>query len=740
MSLPASLPDDRDVRPWAGAPAEPALAGLPERLPLALWASGDRVWEWDGSGFLLWRCSGPQRRAQVERLDVAQFLDRAHPQDHEGLRQAWAALQNGPGEELDLNFRGRTVHAPARWWRVRGRALQRGDGGQLLRAIGTLRDVTGPQRARQQLRRLAHAFDSSREALVLTDAHWQLVAANRSARALLDAAVLAPGASLQPWLTARGWPPQLVQRQVRLHGLWQAECPVSGPQGEVPVECSVTAVQPDADDAVVGDGQGPGTREAHGYVLALHDLRERLAAQARLQRQATLDEATGLPNRLAAQWHLEPLLGRSQPRAALLRVLVDGVRHVNASWGPQAAEALVVQVAQRLRQALDDGCWLARWGDDEFLLVLSDDADDTALRSVAQLVLAALARPFDVEGRSLTVSVVLGAVRAPQDGAAFGVLMRKAELALQAARQSTTVPLAFYDRRLDDERQRRLMLGSLLRQDTERNAFTWQFQPKVDAAGRCTGGELLMRWHTEAYGEVPPAEFIALAEELGLIGLMGRHAVHAAAQLAAAGAAAGLSLPVAVNLSPRQLATPGIEAMLLHACRRQGLQPAQLELELTESALAGSIDEVAPVLQRLRQAGFVMALDDFGTGYSSLAHLGTLPMDKVKIDRSFVLGLGRDVRAQRLLEGIVQLCRALGLRTVAEGVETPAQHAALAALGVDEFQGYLFARPLPLARWLDLLAAADGQAPQLPGALAALPASLPAAEGDAPVPRVRVLP
>ena len=223
-----------------------------------------------------------------------------------------------------------------------------------------------------------------------------------------------------------------------------------------------------------------------------------------------------------------------------------------------------------------------------------------------------------------------------------------------------------------------------------------------------------MRWSPAAFGHVSPIAFIPLAEKVGLIQRMGRHAAHAAAQLAAASAALGYPLPVAVNLSPKQLLQPGLDSQLLQACRRHSISPSMLELELTESALVHNMDVVKPMLHRLRGHGFSLALDDFGTGYSSLSYLRHLPFDKIKIDRSFVMDIEREPAAARLLDSIVRLCQVLGMHTVAEGVETPQQLAVLAAMGVNEFQGFHFSRPIPVDDWLELLRGAGGQPPVLP--------------------------
>ncbi|HOB95741.1 MAG TPA: bifunctional diguanylate cyclase/phosphodiesterase [Aquabacterium sp.] len=402
---------------------------------------------------------------------------------------------------------------------------------------------------------------------------------------------------------------------------------------------------------------------------------------------------------------------------------------MNDSYGHDSGDQILLAVGQRMRKSLPEDAFLARWGSDEFLVVLPQGSGDTEVRNSAQIVLAALAGRFDIGPHEVRITPTIGAVLAPQDGDEFSVLMRKADSAMYAGKDRGRNGLVFFDSSLDSDAQRRVRMTSLLRIDTDRNGFRFVAQPKVDASGRPAGAELLMRWTTEAFGSVSPVEFIPLAEKVGLIQLMGRHAAHAAAQLAAASAELGHQLPVAVNLSPKQLLQPGLDGLLLHACRRYNVAPAMLELELTESALVHNMDIVTPMLHRLRSLGFSLALDDFGTGYSSLSYLRHLPFDKVKIDRSFVMDIERDPAATRLLESIVQLCKVLGMRTVAEGVETAQQLATLQAMGVDEYQGYHFARPMPVDEWLALLRGGAGQLPLLPRLPA--PSAAAAATGSA---------
>ena len=544
-------------------------------------------------------------------------------------------------------------------------------------------------------RLMAHAFADNRDALAVVDLAGRVMEVNQALQRLCGGQSLQPGADLQHWLGSLGE----VLDQVPLHGLWRGERLLQQAAGAapVPVEVSITAVD-------AGDGHKP------CFLVALHDLRERRQVEDRLHRLTVTDPVTGLPNRLAAQWHVEQRLAQPDMAAALLGLLfIDfgGFKELNESYGHQAGDKLLADVGARLRGALTDDALLARWAADKFTVVLPVGSGDTEVRSAAQSVLAALAQPFSVASLDINMVATLGAALAPQHGSDFITLVRKAELAVDAGKDSGQ-QFTVFEPALDDVVQRRVRMSSLLRIDSDRNAFHFVAQPKVDAQGHAVGAELLMRWNTEAFGAVSPIEFIPLAEKTGLIQMMGRHAAHAAAQLAAACVAAGHALPVAVNLAAGQLQQPGLDTLLLQACRRHGVSPQMIELELTESALVHNMDVVAPMLHRLRGHGFSLALDDFGTGYSSLSYLRQLPFDKVKIDGSFIRDIGSDPVAARMLASIVLLCEAKALRVVAEGVETIAQVAALQAMGVHEFQGYHFARPMLVADWLALLRRSHG--------------------------------
>jgi diguanylate cyclase (GGDEF)-like protein/PAS domain S-box-containing protein len=651
------------------------------RLNLALWATGEGIWVWDQ----------PAQRVQVTGLSVgglathieggtmADLLARMHTEDTPAVRSALARHDSGEQAQIDVEFR---MHLPSewRWLRIRGRATQRDAEGRALQVTGTIRDVSDQHEAEHLRQLMAHAFASTLDALVVVDTGWAVLQANAAFEALLG--LQGGGVAGQHLQNLLRFVPDLAQPLP-----WRGEALTRHEQGDRALEVSITRIQ-----ATAGGAQQ--------HLVALRDISERRRAEQALERLALFDSLTGLANRAAINQHLAGRVGRvDAPAFSLLFIDLDGFKGVNDSFGHRAGDQLLQQAAERLRSSLPQA-FIGRWGGDEFVIALAGGGGDYLLRESAQLVIATLGQPFMIDGHRLSVTPSIGAVNHPADGTDATLLLRRADAAMYAAKAQGRNCLVIYAATLDDGVERRSRLQSLVRSDAERNAFHFVVQPKVNAAGRSTGAELLMRWTTEEFGAVSPAEFIPIAEQTGMIPLMGRQALHAAARIANEVRALGSDAIVSVNLSPRQLLRPDLERTVLHACQHNHTEPSQIELELTESALVTDIGHVEKLLVRLRRHGFKLSLDDFGTGYSSLSHLRNLPFHKVKIDRSFVMDLEHSAKSRVMLEGVVRLCSNLGLGMVAEGVETEAQFALLRAMGVDEYQGYLFARPQWQTQWI----------------------------------------
>ncbi|MGY0195096.1 putative bifunctional diguanylate cyclase/phosphodiesterase [Leptothrix sp. BB-4] len=657
------------------------------RLQRALWASGEAVWSWSADDQLFRiepYVDEKGARVEVPALNKTELGERVHAEDIETFRLTWRMHASGLRHDLDVAFR---LHLPQglRWVRARGRAVQRDRQNHALLVTGTVKDITEQREAEESLRLMAQAFTSTRDAIAVTDGDWRIQETNQAYSSLcgLSADELAGQVVGDRLPLPAGVEAELLER-----GGWSGPAELRSRQGEaIPVEVNITPLSHFTDSG-------------SGYIVSLTDLREQIRAEARLARMALADALTELPNRSAIEQHLAARLGDASSNFAVIFIDLDGFKEVNDSFGHDVGDQLLRAVARRLTALLPQDALVGRWGGDEFVIVLGPGSGDNEVRAVAQVVLAALNQPVALEGHEVTVTPSIGAALAPRDGADPGTLLRKADAAMYVAKERGRNGLAFYDPELDTDVQRRVRMQSALRTDAERNGFTFVAQPKVDRDGQAVGVELLMRWSTPAFGNVSPVEFIPMAEKTGLIGLMGRHALHAAAQLVKRGQEGGHRFTVAVNLSPKQLLQRGLEQQLMVACQRAGIAPDQIELEITESALVDNMAVVEPLLRRLREIGFTLALDDFGTGYSSLSYLRHLPFNKIKIDRSFVMDIDHDSRAARLLAHMVQLCAALGMSTVAEGVETQAQFEALRELGVQEFQGYHFARPMPVDQWL----------------------------------------
>jgi diguanylate cyclase (GGDEF)-like protein len=660
------------------------------RLNMALWATGEGIWEWEPAAGQV-AISGLQLGSTLlphSKVTMAALLARVHADDADAVREALEQHAADGDRPIDQKFR---VRQEEQWYwvRVRGRALQRDAQQRARQVTGTIRDVSTQHDAEQLAQMLAHAFASTMDALLVLDPGWTVAQGNAASAALLGCtADSLVGQDLLQLLQLR---PPLTRPKP-----WRGEASLLASSHQ---PADAVALQPVFEVAItrvaVARGQVP------QHLVALRDVSEQRRAELALQRMALYDTLTGLANRALINQHLAERLARpDSPTFWLMFIDLDGFKGVNDSFGHRAGDQLLQQAAERLRQVLPES-FIGRWGGDEFLVALPDGADDYMLRESAQLIIATLGQPFMVDGHRLSVTPSIGAVNHPVHGSDAQLLLRRADAAMYGAKAQGRNCLVLYAPKMDDGVERRSRLQGLIRVDAERNAFHFVVQPKVDAAGRSTGAEVLMRWTTSEFGAVPPTEFIPIAEQIGVIPLMGRHALHAAARLARMVRDLGSQATVAVNLSPRQLLRPDLERTVLHACEHHGISPPQLELEMTESALVSDIAGVARLLKRLRRHGFRLSLDDFGTGYSSLSHLRDLPFDKVKIDRSFVSDLGSSIASQVLLQGVVQLCGRLGLKTVAEGVETSEQFALLRSFGVNEFQGYLFARPQEQADWLD---------------------------------------
>ncbi|AXK38634.1 putative bifunctional diguanylate cyclase/phosphodiesterase [Crenobacter cavernae] len=661
-------------------------------LELALWASSESIWEWSAEHDLYVVRTFPDTDSPpaVRHGLLREFMGGLHPEDRDKARVSWQRHVAGATDVLEIAVRHRGDEG-WRWLRIRGKVVEWGADRQAVRVVGTVKDITSHRDAEHSFRLMASAFASSRDAMTVLSETWQIIEANKAFQQLaLAESYPIEGAPLSHYLEL---PAELLD-EVGQRGYAQRESRFRTHRlDQIPVEVTLSRF-------VAGDG-------AASYLIAtIRDITDRKQAASELERIAHFDALTQLPNRVSLQLELARRLQHISPEQsqAVLFLDLDGFKEVNDSLGHDAGDELLRTMARRLPTLLGPKDMLARWGGDEFVALLAIEGAAERAQEIAQLILSTLSQRMEIRGHGISVSGSIGIALAPHDGQDVETILRHADAAMYAAKHAGKNRCAAYHKAMTADALWRVTLLAQLRAAVEQDGLDFVLQPKFSARGTIVGAELLARWNTKQHGTISPSLFIPLAEQNGLAAPLGRLAIQKAAQYAATLAQNGHPIPVAVNISPLQVLDDQLASVLQEACRAHRIEPAQLELEVTESIFLQDSDTPVQRLMALREKGFPIAMDDFGTGYSSLGYLRRLPFDTIKIDRSFLVDVDQDEKSKRLLIGIVNLCSLLGVHTVAEGVETAEQFHLLQELGVVHYQGFFLARPMPLKGVLALLA------------------------------------
>lgn len=440
-------------------------------------------------------------------------------------------------------------------------------------------------------------------------------------------------------------------------------------------------------------------RPPHAVVVSFNDITDSRASRERLEHAATHDPLTGQANRTLVLRHLERAHRDRRPMGVLF-IDLDSFKIINDSLGHPVGDEVLQIISQRLVRATGTEHLVGRLGGDEFVVLVPGETSDRALGDLGAELLEIFARPIRVQGRQLHLSTSIGIARSAPDGgrSTGGDLLRDADVAMYRAKTRGGGRHAFFDVELRDHMQRHLLLEQDLRHAVREDQLWLAYQPVVDlATHRTVAVEGLLRWSHPDLGTVPPGEFIALAETSDLINSIGAHMLRTATrELAAARRRRGQDLTLNANLSPRQLDDPHLRSIVARALAESGLPARALCLEVTENALMQDATSAVRMLRALRGLGVFLAIDDFGTGYSSLAQLRRLPLDTLKIDRSFITDLGESADVLAIVTSIVAMAHAVGLTVVAEGVETAQQLELLRSIGCDQGQGFYFGKPVPM--------------------------------------------
>jgi diguanylate cyclase (GGDEF)-like protein/PAS domain S-box-containing protein len=461
---------------------------------------------------------------------------------------------------------------------------------------------------------------------------------------------------------------------------------------------AMTALEFYSRDAQAADGEALETLNIIAMQIAQYE--QRMSAELQLRHVASHDALTGLQNRASLERELSRAIKRSnrhRMRFAVMFIDLDRFKQINDTLGHGVGDRMIRVCGERLKALMREDDTVARFGGDEFVLLMENLSSPADAAVLAKKALACFEDPFLTDGHELHISASIGVSVYPEDGADAETLVKNADTAMYRAKERGRGSYCFYTAQMNAQGTERLMLESGLRRAVERGELELHYQPKLDLGQqRIVGVEALMRWRHPALGMVSPAQFIPIAEETGLIESIGRWALERACTDAVAWRSLGLPpLQVSVNLSPRQLGSRAVIGEIRSILDSTGLAPELLELEITEGAMMKNPEHAVKLLEDVRALGVGLAIDDFGTGYSSLSYLRRFPLSTVKIDRAFINDVSENADAQALVDSIITLAHGLRMRVVAEGVETMVQLDHLRSRGCDEIQGYLLCKPLP---------------------------------------------
>ena len=608
--------------------------------------------------------------------------------------EKYPKIAAGPDTGEEIQFRRRD--GSSFWLLVSGCALDSARPNE--GSIWVFADITERKLAEEKLRLSATVLEHIADGVTVLDVHGRIRAINPAFTQITGYTEM-EALGQQSSLTRPGRDDEPFYRQMWQDlletGFWRGERWETRKNGEAYLEwLTVSSVRDDSDQVT-------------HYVCVFSDITEVKESQDKLDHLAHHDPLTALPNRLLFHDRLQHAMvrcARAGQQLAVLFIDLDRFKNVNDTLGHHVGDLLLKQVAGQLAACLREGDTLARLGGDEFIVLLEDIGGVAGATRVAAKLIAMFEQPFMVSGYELFVTGSVGISLYPQDGRDMHLLIRNADVAMYQAKARGRNNFQFYAPSMSGDGALRLRMETLLRRAIERDEIYLAYQPQVEIdSGRLIGVEALLRWNCPELGQVAPDRFIPLAEDTGLIGQLGLWVLHAACRQMVAWEAAGLAMPkIAVNLSVRQFERGGMAATVAAVLSEAGLAPGRLQLEVTESAIMNTGDALQYV-NDLHAIGVGLAIDDFGTGYSSLAYLKQLPVQTLKIDRSFIKDIPQDPDDEAIAIAIIQLGKSMNLSVIAEGVEREDQAAFLLRHGCNRAQGYLYGKPVPsgeiLARW-----------------------------------------
>ena len=674
-----------------------------ERLSSALWASRDGFWDWNLENDTMFLSGpeefvGPGREARISTKEWRELA--VHPDDRARVEAALEEHITGRTDHYEAEYRISTFSGRIAWILARGRAVRRDPQGRALQVAGTFRDVS-QERLLDRDRRIAQeVIRSMREVVCVTDLRFCFVSVNEAFCRITGYSmddVVGQDAAL---LNSEQHPVEFyhqIRESLLSKGHWGGELWQRRKDGEQ------FLASLEANEVCDSSGQ------RLYWVAVLTDITDRKRAEQELRYLANYDTLTGLPNRTLLGERLAHSLIRARRLGNKVGVLfldLDRFKHVNDSMGHAAGDRLLKAAAARIVTSVRDSDTVARLGGDEFTVVLEDLKDLEEAERVARKLLVGFAQPLEIDGRhEVVISPSIGLSLYPEHGQVPTDLLKHADTAMYHAKDRGRNTYQVYTDAMDAQARLRASMAGQLHKALERKELSLVFQPKLSLVDqRITGAEALLRWRNPVLGDISPVTFIPIAEETGLIVPIGEWVLQQACIQINRWTAAGLIEPkIAVNVSALQLFRGELARRLREILEAERVPASRIEIELTESMLMANPEQSIATLTQIKALGVHIAIDDFGTGYSSLAYLKRLPIDTLKIDKTFVADLSTDPDDEAITTTVIMMAHSLGLDVIAEGVETIAQMRYLADQQCDEVQGNLISHPLDADRVLQFL-------------------------------------
>lgn len=661
-----------------------------QRLKQALASVDSGAWEWQAETNLFYASRVQQMLGYPENMNpmtLSQHEALIHPDDKANYTAQWQRFIQQPDQSFDCTFRMQHRDGHWLWFRDIGKATEQDEDSAVLRVLGTFSNITETRASQEKARLFGEAFQQTRDWVVILDHQQRVIAANQSfstAFGSLEQYIDQPrthhlGISL---VRRRFYTKLLRSMQSGQH--WQGEEQVITPDGrERPTLINISAI---------------GEQQQTFFVLVFTDITAQKMAEDELRYLANYDALTGLPNRALLMdriYHGIDQARRDKRSLALCFIDLDKFKQINDSLGHDIGDLLLKEVAKRLTSTLRDSDTVARLGGDEFVILLEGYKNDDNISHVARKMLTVVSEPMQLGTHTVGVSPSIGIAVYPEDAINATELLKHADVAMYHAKEAGRNNYQFFTAEMNEKAHMRLARETRLRNALHSDEFVNFYQPIINSQTNCiVGAEVLLRWQSSE-GLISPAEFIPLSEELRLIIKMTQQLLERALADLKKWHNSGHQLYLSVNLSTQHLEQPSLAEHTRSLLQKYDLPACCLRFEVTESALMRDHRSAIDTMLALSELGIQLALDDFGTGYSSLKYLKELPIDGIKIDRSFVQDIGIDSSDETIIEAMLSMANSLGMYCVAEGVETEQQLAFFSRRQCYLIQGYLFARPMP---------------------------------------------